>query len=263
MKRGGKWVGAFFAALTFFTRIPRPSRPTFHPDHETHAAAFAPFIGWLVGGFGASVYYALNWGLPSSVAVIGALGAMVWITGATHEDGFADFFDGLGGGQARERTLEIMRDPRIGVFGAISLVLLILAKVLVLLELTRVIGIWQFSVMLIAAHATSRWLAVSYIQTHTYLRANEGFSRAQRLAKPMPWLWFVLASLGAILPLGAMAIIDLKIVWVLLLLWGLRQWLARVFSRRLRGYTGDCLGAAEQLGELGFYVGALACLSVG
>ena len=260
MKKGEKWIGAFFAALTFFTRIPRPPRPTFHPDHETHAAAFAPFIGWLVGGLGALVYYVLNWGLPSSVAVIGALGAMVWITGATHEDGFADFFDGFGGGQTRERILEVMRDPCIGVFGAISLVLLLLAKALVLLELTRVIDIWQFSATLIAAHAIGRWLAVSYIQTHPYLRASESFSRAQRLVKPMPWRWFVFASLGAILPLGAMVVINFKIAWMLLLLWGLRQWLARVFSRRLGGYTGDCLGAAEQLGELGFYVGALACL---
>jgi adenosylcobinamide-GDP ribazoletransferase len=118
----------FFIALAYFTRLPVPGWVAFAPEKLGQAARFLPLVGWLVAAIGAAVFWLAAQVLPVDIAVVLSMAATVRVTGAFHEDGWADTCDGLGGGWTKARVLEIMKDSRIGSFGAIGLVLLLLAN---------------------------------------------------------------------------------------------------------------------------------------
>ena len=111
----------FLTALGFFTRIPVPAWVPWSPERLNHAARYFPLVGWVVGGVGAGAFLALALVLPVSLAVILSMAVTIRLTGAFHEDGLADTFDALGGHVSRERALQIMRDSRIGTYGAAAL----------------------------------------------------------------------------------------------------------------------------------------------
>ena len=122
----------FFIAVGFFSRLPVPGWVEFSPDKLGRAARFLPLVGWLIAVIGAAVFWLAVQVLPVELAVVLSMAATIRATGAFHEDGWADTCDGLGGGWTREQVLQIMKDSRIGSYGAIGLVLLLLAKYLVL-----------------------------------------------------------------------------------------------------------------------------------
>ncbi|MCH9671464.1 MAG: adenosylcobinamide-GDP ribazoletransferase [Gammaproteobacteria bacterium] len=252
-------LGTFFAAVTFFTRIPRPKWPRFQPSDETHAAAFAPYIGWIVGLFAGAVYIVSAAFLPVSLSVLATLIAISWLTGALHEDGLSDFVDGWLGGQTRERTLAIMHDPRIGVFGGLALILGVAVKFAALFELAGLLSPLTLTAIIVAAHATSRLVAISFMWTHHYVRSDETSAKGRRLSRPMPLGWLALACVGAAIPFAATAVTAPALLLVGLGLLVFRFVFANALTNRLGGYTGDCLGAAQQMAEILFYVGAVAC----
>ena len=159
----------FFTALQFFTRLPVPRWVGFDAAWLQHATRYFPAVGILVGVVCAIGYWLASLLLPQVVAVLLSTAAGIYLTGAFHEDGFADVCDGFGGGMQASRVLEIMRDSRVGAYGAIGIVLL----------------------------------------------------------------------------LGLAATV----------------FLAHKFRRRIGGYTGDCLGAVQQLSEIAIYLGLLAAVS--
>ena len=247
----------FFTALQFFTRLPIPRWVGFQPHWLQHATRYFPLVGWIVAWACALVYLLAVQFWPQMVAVLLSTVAGIWLTGAFHEDGFADVCDGLGGAVSRERALEIMRDSRLGSYGVIGIVALLLAKLAALQALLPL----QVLAVLGMAHPLSRWLATCLIWRMEYVR-EEG--KAKPLAQQMGQGEFLLATLFAVLPvIGVIALGMMswqRIAAGVLLAAVATLWLAARFRRRLGGYTGDCLGAVQQLSETAFYLGALASL---
>jgi len=246
-------------ALAFFTRLPVPrSVPAPHGAARARAAGLAPLIGWLVGGCAALAYALAATFLPSPVAVALALVVSVLITGALHEDGLADFCDGFGAGDDRERVLAIMADSRSGVYGVLGVVLVVLLRYTTLSGVAASAGTLAVVATLIAGHALSRFLCVSFMHTHSYVRPDPQ-AKGRKLSAPMDATTLALATLPGILPLALFWIPGVPLAMLALapaLL--VRAWLGRLFTRRIGGYTGDCLGAAQQLTLCGFYLGASA-----
>jgi adenosylcobinamide-GDP ribazoletransferase len=246
----------------------------FSPAMLRASVAHLPGVGWLVGGLVALATWLLLALLPASpfaplvAAVLGTV-ASVLITGAFHEDGLADVADGLGGTQSRERALEIMKDSRVGAFGAIAVVLALLAKV----SLLALLGSLHSVVLLVAlftGHVLSRFWPLLTIRLLPHVGDAAG-SKSKPLADQISLgsLWVaVLWSFGAlalvVIAQAAMVLIVPGLALPALLTWlavgmcasGL-AWLGmlRWFARRLQGFTGDCLGATQQVCELAFYLG--------
>lgn len=247
----------FFIALQFFTRLPIPRWVGFHPDWLQRCTRYFPLVGWIVAWISALAYVAAAQFWPHAVAVLLSTIAGIWLTGAFHEDGFADVCDGLGGGTTRERALEIMRDSRVGAYGAIGIALLLALKLVALNALLPL----QVLAALGIAHPLSRWLATCLIWRMDYVR-EEG--KAKPLAQHMQGGEFLLATMFAALPVIGTLYLGLmswqRVAAGVALAVVAAAWLARRFSRRLGGYTGDCLGAVQQLSETAFYLGALAAV---
>src|SRR3989344_962422 len=196
----------YLLAVQFFTRIPVTGRLAdwvgYSPAMLRASAAHFPGIGWLAALLSTGVYAALHWALAPNpltpaVAAVFCTIATVLMTGGFHEDGLADVADGLGGSADRERALDIMKDSRIGAFGAMALVRALLAAFL-----------WCFMPLALVYQAQSA-------------------------------IYFIASVLCSALAAA---------------------WMARWFARRLQGFTGDCLGATQQVSEIGFYLGAALAL---
>jgi len=250
----------FFVALQFFTRLPIPRWVGFEQEWLHHASRYFPLVGIVVGTIGASVYAAAALFLPAPVAAVLSTAATIYATGAFHEDGFADSCDGLGGGMTRERVLEIMKDSRVGAYGAIGVVCILGAKCTVLAMLPPASAIGA----LLLAHPLSRLAATSLIWRMEYAR-DEG--KAKPLAERMTTAEFGIASLTVAIAASLLLVsgtLDVYALLAALVATGYATWwLARKFARRIGGYTGDCLGAVQQLAEAAIYLGVLATLGHG
>ena len=241
----------FFGAVRFFTRLPVPAWVGHSSAALNRAARYFPAVGLLVGGIGALVYQASALFWPQSVAVLLSLAATIYATGAFHEDGLADSVDGFGGGWDKLRILEIMKDSRVGSYGVVAMVLALLGKFLLLNSLDAALVPWA----LLAGHAASRFCSNLLLATMTYVR-EDLLSKAKPLATQLyagelaVALFFVLLALIPLSPENALAGCALATIST----W----WLAAKFKRWLGGYTGDCLGATQQVSELAFYLGLVA-----
>lgn len=242
----------FFGAVRFFTRLPVPAWVG-HSTAELNAASrYFPAVGLLVGGIGAAVLLLAAQGWPLPLAVLLSMGATVWITGAFHEDGLADTADGLGGGWRREDVLRIMKDSRTGSYGVVALALVLLGKFAALAALTPAAA----AAGLLAGHALSRWTAVSLMAAMPYARDDDQ-SKAKPLATELSGpAWLVAGSFAvAGLLVAALVVGWASVLFGSVLAVAITVALARLYRRRLGGYTGDCLGAAQQASELAFYLG--------
>ena len=242
----------FFGAIRFFTRLPVPGWVGHSSEALQRSTRYFPMVGLIVGAIAALVFAltALVW--PKTLAVLASMATTLYLTGAFHEDGWADMVDGFGGGWGKLRILEIMKDSRIGSFGAVALVILLLAKFCALVE----IELRLVPLALICGHAVSRLCATTLLYTLDYVR-DEGKSKP--LATGIGRGELAFAALTALLPL---LLLPPRQALVGVLLAALATlWLARLFKRQIGGYTGDCLGATQQLAEVAFYGGLLCRFS--
>jgi adenosylcobinamide-GDP ribazoletransferase len=241
----------FFTALTFFTRIPCAALGR-HSEHDlNHAAKYFPLVGVVVGSVAAAVFLLASRVLPAALAVLLSMAATLLLTGAFHEDGLSDTADGLGGGWDKKQMLTIMKDSRIGNYGAVALLIALLIK----FEALTYIPAAQLPLVLIAAHSVSRFASTILIYTQSYVREN---GKAKPLAQIISGRELLLAALFGLAPV---ALLALRLWWALipmLLVW---LWFSRKLKKLLGGYTGDCLGAMQQLCEISFYLGVVACIS--
>jgi adenosylcobinamide-GDP ribazoletransferase len=237
-------------ALAFLTRLPaREVRPWGAADLAASVPWF-PVVGALVGLAGAIAYALAIWaGLPPLPAATVALGATIWLTGALHEDGLADVADGFGGGRTRDDKLAIMRDPRIGSYGALALVLALLARAGALAALAEPLAV---AAALIAAGTVSR-AALPVIMTALPQARLDGLAASAGQPHPLRAAAAVLiAALLALLLLGGTALAALVAGALGVLA------VALLARRQIAGYTGDVLGAVQQLAEIGVLFAAVA-----
>lgn len=263
------FVRHYLLALQFFSRIPVTGRLAawvgFSPAMLRASAAHFPGIGWLVGAVCAAMAIVLPLVLPQTpmsalVAAVLVTMASVVLTGAFHEDGLADVADGLGGSQDRLRALDIMKDSRIGAFGALALLLVILLK-LALLAVLWSAGPPVLAWALFAAHVASRFFPLLLVRTMAHV-GDEGRSKSKPLADQISGASLLVAFAWT---LAAQALVVLAapgmvLAWPLLAASLACLWMWRWFRRRLQGFTGDCLGATQQVCELAFYLGLVASL---
>ena len=238
-------------AAQFLTRLPTPRQSDFESDWINRSARYFPMVGQLVGLLCAAIWLAAGRFWPGLPAAALTVGAGVLITGGFHEDGLADSADGLGGGSDKARRLAIMKDSRIGTYGALALALVIVLRVVLLAGLAP----WAGALALVVAHGGARACAVMVMALMPYAGDPDA---AKVRPSPQGVTWpesaFALAS-------GA---------WPLVWLGGPRAALAvslavaatvsmALLARRLiGGVTGDVLGAVEQLAEVALLMGATA-----
>ena len=276
-----QFIRHYLLAIQFFTRIPVTGRLAewvgFSPDMLRASAAHFPGIGVVVGGAAAAAFALLMMFLPDTpftplVAAAFSTVATVWLTGGFHEDGLADVADGLGGSYDRDRALEIMKDSRVGAFGAMALVLALLCKVALLALLGSAETVfdavqasafsgWYACTALWLGHIVSRGLPLVVIRLLPHV-GDTATSKSKPLADQISsgglgvaFLWCFGAVGLASYMFNAINIAFACALSVLALLG-----LLRFFRRRLQGFTGDCLGTTQQVCEIAFYLGLAVTL---
>ncbi|MEW6165861.1 MAG: adenosylcobinamide-GDP ribazoletransferase [Pseudomonadota bacterium] len=251
-------AAAFLAAVRFFTRLPVPARVGHSAEQLDQAARWFPAVGWIVGALGAAVTLAAALFWPPQIAVPLGMAATLLVTGAFHEDGLADSIDAFGGGWTRADVLRIMKDSRIGSYGAIGIGMALLTKFMALEELLAVSSDLTFFWVLVAGHAASRFAATTLIHFLAYARDDDS-SKSKPLATRLDAGGLAVAALCGLapcLPLLA-ALPPPRLAAGLALVALVTLLAARHFVKRIGGYTGDCLGATQQLAEIAFYLGLL------
>lgn len=245
-----KELNIFLNALMFYSRIPVPFRIEFSNEVLNKATRYFTLVGMIIGGLGALLYWLAALILPLPLAVALSMAGTIFITGAFHEDGFADFCDGFGGGYSKEKILDIMKDSRIGTYGSIGLVLMLLTKFLCLLHIQA----FMVPILLVAAHAFSRVLPVGMIYISQYVR-DDLKSKVKPIGhRDSPAALIVAMVFGTValfwIPLKAVLLIVVSSVVLFVVF--------RFYvEKKIGGYTGDVLGALQQLAELIFYLGFL------
>ena len=271
-----QFIRQYLLAVQFFTRIPVTGALAqwvgFSPAMFRASAAHFPGVGCLVGALVAALSAALLWALPHNfyaplvVAAVGTAFGIV-LTGAFHEDGLADVADGLGGSYDRQRALEIMKDSRVGAFGAIAVTMALLIKVALVAQLVA-LGSAVLVGGLFLAHVVSRTWPLLVIRLLPHVGDLAG-SKSKPLADQITDAALAVALLWCVAAValwaGAQPMLLAHLQPAAPLWWPLGCALAasalafflmyRWFQQRLQGFTGDCLGATQQMCELAFYLG--------
>ncbi|MEG2975452.1 MAG: adenosylcobinamide-GDP ribazoletransferase [Comamonas sp.] len=255
----------YLLAIQFFSRIPVTGRLAawvgWSAEMQRASAAHLPGVGWLLGLWAAALLTLVLWLLPGSpwtpllAALISTAGTL-WLTGGFHEDGLADVADGLGGFVPAERSLEIMKDSRLGSYGVMALVMALLTKVVLLAgvvdSMTPFWGPVPAAILVVAMHVLSRFAPLVLMHTLPHVGLAASSKTLHIAGKQLGWRGLIT---GAIWCLPMVALLWwLGSGWLILKIaiactvttWLLQRWL----RKRLGGMTGDCLGACQQLNEL-------------
>lgn len=275
---GQQWI-LFKTAIMFFTRINVGNLP-YSKENLQGSARYFSWVGIIVGLTGGLVLWASSFVFSPALSVLISMLTTILLTGAFHEDGFADCCDAFGGGWTVEKILTIMKDSRLGTYGVIGLIGILTAKYLLLLELTENFppGIILFGI--IAAHANSRFWATTLMQKLIYVQDIDA-SKSKPLAdRKLTSKETAVLALGSFAPLALFFTIfytpvselnhfhlDITFIswflsflfWVQVPPFIVQLFAVRYFKKWIGGYTGDCLGATQQVCEIAFYLGCL-CL---
>lgn len=257
-------------ALQYFTRVPIPAALArwtgYSAELQRASLAHFPGVGIVVAALAIACYWAAEQLLPHSaltplVAAVFSTVATLVLTGALHEDGLADTADGLGAARERERALEVMKDSRIGSFGALALMLALLVKIGLLALIGFTAGVPALAAASLGAHVASRGLALVIVATlpHT---GHASTSKSIDVAAGIEWRSLAIAALWCLPALALAAVLASPAFIIVATAAALCAvlWMRRVLVMRLQGFTGDCLGATQQLCECAFYLGAAVAL---
>jgi len=248
-------------ALGFFTRIPIIKELDFSQRNLNQASRYFSLVGWLIGILCALSFYLASLLLPISVSIIASMIVGLLLTGGFHEDGLADSCDGLGGGWSAEDKLRIMKDSRIGSYGSLALWSVLSLKFFLLLEIANtsfIFGNLNVYVALLVSHPVSRSLSTSLIYALPYVSETET-AKVKPLAESSRTMDLVINLI-----IGCSALLILSgVVWDILVsqlvLFILLRWF---YYRQVKGFTGDLLGAAQQLSEILIYAVILSSLFI-
>lgn len=251
-------INQLLLAISFLTRLPVPSDLYYRADVMHSALRYFPIVGWLLAGILVLFWLLVSPLLGTLPALCLMLAVSLLLTGALHEDGLADCFDGFYGGFDVERKLTIMKDSRLGTYGSAALLMALLTKLSLLWSLSYQPDLLIGALLL--AYPLSRALAVSHAQDLSYV-SDPGNSKSDPLARPLS-----ASMLIQILLFGALGLVYLPWMAILVVLpvalllrWLLKCWM----YKHIRGFTGDSLGAAQQVQELGVYAALLVAANQG
>lgn len=252
----------FCLSLSFFSRIPIPASTPYSSEKMNRSGRYFALVGALIALLCCIVYAMFSAFLPVAVSVLLMMIFSLLLTGAFHEDGLTDLADGVGGGMTIERRLTIMKDSRIGTYGASALIMALLSKWLLLSEILILPHASSFGFSLavfVAAHTVSRSIAASLIYDMSYV-SDIDVSKSKPLANKQtrPELLFLIGcGVVSSLFLGLMSAFC---IWVVAIIFRrlFKYWLIK----RLGGFTGDSLGAAQQIMEILIYIVVLALMPV-
>ena len=238
----------FFYALSYFTRLPIPKSIVFDDKLFHKANAYFPVIGLLIASLMIAIFYLCQQLLSIPTSLIVMLICSLLLTGALHEDGFADCCDGFGGGYNATQRLKIMKDSSIGVYAGIGLIILFLLKLNLLFELASInFEVLAFSLLL--AHSLSRYCALCIMQSSGYVRLTEE-GKVRALTEKLSVDYFVFTSFVTLITLivaTLLSALSLYSALLVVLLCSVITFLfRRLFIKNLGGYTGDCLGLTQQ-----------------
>ncbi|MCG2839107.1 adenosylcobinamide-GDP ribazoletransferase [Photobacterium sp. WH77] len=238
----------FCLAVSFFSRLPIPASTPYSDERMNRAGRYFALVGLVLGALCAIAYSITAAWLPPQFAVFITMVFSLLLTGAFHEDGLTDMADGIGGGLTTERRLVIMKDSRIGTYGAATLIMALVGKFIMLSYLAEHT---ELALLLIVAYTLSRTVAASLIFDMHYV-SDSSTSKSKPLAnaQTVPELLFLVATGTLVCLLLVPELSLVLIVAAVLFRSGFKAWL----NARLGGFTGDCLGAAQQLMEILIYL---------
>jgi adenosylcobinamide-GDP ribazoletransferase len=239
-----KQVNLILIALAFLTRIPIKFGLDFSQENLNRASRYFSLVGWLVGGIVSLVFYLANQLFEPNIALLMSMFVSLMLTGCFHEDGLVDTCDGFGGGWTTQQKLAIMKDSRIGTYGAAGLWMVLMFKYHALLQTPSII------IALLVAHPISRSLSTCMIYFLPYVTDEQQakvkpLAEKQHLSDFMISLFFGLIGLLLIPQQAAAVVVSLLILFIAL------RWL---FTRQIEGFTGDALGACQQISEVVVYL---------
>ena len=240
----------------FYTRFNVSKLLDYKEEYSRYSGIYFPLIGWFIGGITAIIFLASSLVLNDYISVIIALLSGVIATGAIHEDGLADTIDGMGGGWNKEARLKIMKDSSIGAFGTLGLVFTVFLKISLLSEVyalsNNTISIILFTII---AHSLSRFVAVTFMYSHEYARSDEN-SKSSNLVTKMGFSSISYAFIWGILPLVIYSVYSefYYFLTIPLTCFIIKAFLGKFFQKRIGGYTGDTLGATQQITEIVIFI---------
>ena len=238
-------VRIFLIGQMFLTRLPTPAWVGYSDALLARSTVYFPLIGACVGAFGAAAYLlTLAW-WPPTLAVLCSIAATIWITGAFHEDGLADTFDGIGGGWTPDAMITIMKDSRMGTYGTVALLLVIAAKWNALSMLPAPVA-WR---AMLVGHVLGRWSSLPLIWWLPYVHHSQSKSKPFAASVTLARL-----VAGSLLSLLCCLLIGTLLPWIICAALGVVVGGGWYVKRKLGGITGDVLGALNQLTELSAYL---------
>ncbi len=247
----------FLTAVMFYTRIPCPKWVDHNPEFIGFSTRYFPLIGWIIGGAYAAVIVLSSFIFQSAISIILGLVFSILLTGAFHEDGFADACDGFGGGWTKEKILSIMKDSRLGTYGVVGVILIFMLKVFSTIELIQLTRIPPFILLIVSSHSLSRMMAVIIIYSQPYVREDQD-SKAKPVATGTSFYNFLIALLFGLVPFIYFLVqTNWLFAFVLIPMALITFYLSSYFKRWIGGYTGDCLGATQQVNEVIFLLSIL------
>ncbi len=243
-------LNLFYLALSFFTRLPVPSSMYYSETLLNKANRYFSLVGLVIGILLILSFMIFSYLLPSGISILLMMMTSLLITGAFHEDGLADMADGIGGAFTRDKRLAIMKDSRIGTYGSVSLLMALLLKYSALLELAKLDTHYLFYSVILAA-GLSRTVAASIISSLPYVSDEQQSKSKPLAARQSSKELLILVAIGA----APLLFLSLEVIFYLvgglaLFRYAFNYWLLR----RVGGFTGDCLGAAQQISELLIYL---------
>lgn len=244
----------FATALMFFTRIPVPFTIPYSSEIMNKSQKYFAWIGLLVGLINAGILYLSTQLFNLEIGIVLMMISSVLLTGAFHEDGFTDMCDSFGGGYGKEKILTIMKDSRVGAYGTIGIILLFALKfysiqALGTVDLMKTLGI------IILAHTSSRFISGTMIYTHQYV-TDIDVSKSKPLAnKPLDGMALLVGLISILLSFALIP--DWRLTLAFALAYLGKICMGWYFKKHIGGYTGDCLGAVQQVTEVLFYLGTM------
>ncbi len=275
-------IKIFFTALMFYTRIPCPKTIDHSDEYINKATRYFPLIGYVVALIQTFIFIASSFLFGKiELAVLLMMVGQILTTGAFHEDGFADVCDGFGGGWTKDKILDIMKDSRVGAYGAIGTIMLLIIKFYCFLILFNIVGsvfennfynefkinnLLNFNntvhyslvifILLLIINGVSRLVAASFIFTHNYVSINDT-SKAKPVANNVNYINFWIALIITLIPIPFLFYFNFASVFIFIPIIFIRFLLGNYFNKWIGGYTGDCLGATQQIMEVVFLLGLI------